>query len=70
MHYMHGSIWPMLSMIIFWGVLIIIGYYLVSDYKKGGRKNNSLDILKERLAKGEINEAEYERLKEIIKSKQ
>ncbi|OZU89105.1 hypothetical protein CIL03_08825 [Virgibacillus indicus] len=69
MHSMHGfgSIWPMVGMIIFWAGLIILGIYLVSSYANGGRKKDSLDILKERLAKGEIDESEYERLKSILK---
>ncbi|MFD1363209.1 SHOCT domain-containing protein [Lentibacillus salinarum] len=68
MHYMHGygSIWPMIGMIIFLAGLIIIGLFLVSNYVSGGRKKDSLGILKERLAKGEIDESEYERLKSIL----
>ncbi|MFA1822192.1 SHOCT domain-containing protein [Virgibacillus oceani] len=69
MNFMHGygSIWPMVVMVIFWVGLIIIGYYLVSNYVNGGRKRNPQEILKERLATGEIDESEYERLKSILK---
>lgn len=68
MHYMHGygSIWPMIGMIIFLAGLIIIGLFLVSNYVNGRGKKDSLGILKERLAKGEIDESEYERLKSIL----
>lgn len=69
MHFMHGygSIWPMIVMIIFWVGLIIIGSFLIFNYVNGGRKKDSLVILKERLAKGEIDELEYERLKASLK---
>ena len=68
MHFMHGygPIWPMIGMIIFWAGLIIIGLFLVSNYVNGGRKKDSFGILKERLAEGEIDETEYERLKSIL----
>lgn len=69
MHFMpgYGSVWPMIIMILFWVGLIVIGSYLVSLYVNGGRKNDSLDILKERLAKDEIDESEFERLKLVLK---
>jgi len=68
MHFMHGygSIWPMAGMIIFWVGLIVIGFFLVSNYVNGGRKKSPQEILKKRLAKGEIDESEYERLKSIL----
>lgn len=69
MRYMHGysSIWPLAGMIIFWAGLMIIGFFLVSNYINGGRKKGPKEILKERLAKGEIDESEYEKLKSILK---
>ncbi|MFD1851807.1 MULTISPECIES: SHOCT domain-containing protein [Bacillaceae] len=69
MNFMHGSNLPMLVMMTFWIVLIIIGFYLISNYLKGGEKRDSIDILKERLAKGEIDEAEYQRLKSVLENK-
>ncbi|MGC9596516.1 SHOCT domain-containing protein [Staphylococcus epidermidis] len=35
--------------------------------QKGVRSDDSLQILKERLAQGEINEDEYEKLKKVLK---
>lgn len=69
MHFMHGygSIWPMIIVFLIWVCLIIIGSYLISLYVHGGHKKTNLDILKERLAKGEIDEKEYERLKLVLK---
>jgi len=69
MHMMHGygSFWSMIMMIIFWVGLISLGIFLITNFISGGNKKTSLNIIQERLAKGEIDETEYERLKSIIK---
>lgn len=69
MHMMHGmgSIWSMVFMIIFWVGLISFGIFLITNFINGGNKKTPLEVIQERLAKGEIDEAEYERLKSIIK---
>lgn len=68
----YGPIW----MIVFWVVLIGFGIYLLMKFINGDSKNNrnvnnkknaALQILQERLVKGEIDEVEYEYLKDIIK---
>lgn len=68
MHMMHGygSFWSMIMMIFFWVGLISLGIFLITNFINGGNKN-TLNIIQERLAKGEIDETEYERLKSIIK---
>lgn len=69
MHMMqgYGSFWSMFLMIIFWIGLISLGIYLITNFINGSNKRTPLQIIKERLAKGEIDESEYERLKSIIK---
>ena len=69
MHMMHGygSFWSMIMMIIFWVGLISLGIFLITNFISGGNKKTSINIIQERLAKGEIDETEYERLKSIIK---
>jgi len=69
MHMMHGygSFWSMIMMVIFWVGLISLGIFLITNFINGGNKKTSLNIIQERLAKGEIDETEYERLKSIIK---
>ncbi len=69
MHMMHGygSFWSMLIMIIFWTGLISFGVFLITYFINGRNKKTSLQIIQERLAKGEIDEIEYERIKSIIK---
>ncbi|WP_040980893.1 MULTISPECIES: hypothetical protein [Oceanobacillus] len=65
----YGSFWAMILMILFWIGLISFGIFLITNFINGDKKKTSLQIIKERLAKGEIDELEYERLKSIIKQK-
>ncbi|HLR22932.1 MAG TPA: SHOCT domain-containing protein [Pseudogracilibacillus sp.] len=66
MMYGYGSFWSMILMIIFWSGLISLGIYLITNFINGGNKKSSLQIIKKRLANGEIDETEYLRLKSII----
>lgn len=58
------------------GLIIVIAMFLILIWAlRGNNRNNSqatenraLDILNERLAKGEISEEEYERLREKMRS--
>lgn len=63
----YGSFWSMILMIVFWIGLISFGIYLITNFINGGNTKTSIQIIKERLAKGEIDETEYQRLKSIIK---
>lgn len=65
----YGSFWTMILMIIFWIGLISFGIFLITSFINGDKQRTPLQIIKERLAKGEIDELEYERLKSIIKEK-
>lgn len=49
MHFMYGSMWPMICMIIAWLGLIFIGVLLIRNFIKG--KSNSNKIIKEDLQK-------------------
>ena len=59
--------------LIFWMFIIIGIIFLIkfiakqSENNKDSKENNSLKILKERLAKGEIEEKEYEQKKKLLK---
>lgn len=70
MHMLHGfgyaPFWTMILIHVLWLGLIIFGIYLITRFINGGKKRTSSQILKERLAKGEIDESEYERLKSIV----
>ena len=57
--------WIIILGLLFYGVYILIAK--ASEKPKGVRSDDSLQILKERLAQGEINEDEYEKLKKVLK---
>lgn len=62
-----GGIW----MLVFWGLLIagiIFLIKLIQENKSGETKEDALDILKKRLAKGEINKKEFQELKRELKN--
>lgn len=62
-----GSIW----MVVFWGGLIALIVWGVKKLtERGGSpsKRDPLDIAKERYARGEISEEEYQRLKKDLSS--
>lgn len=59
-----------ISLIIWIAVIVGIVYlikYLVSGEHYGGRENRSMEILRERYAKGEITKEEYESRKEDLR---
>lgn len=72
-----GAFWMivmMLSMIIFWG-LVIAGIVFAIRYLSTGSpgprpegKSNALELLNERYARGEIDTAEYEEKKRQLAS--
>ena len=56
-------------MALFWGVIIIGGFFLVrylirqSQTATRATENTALEILKQRYARGEINDEEFEKMK-------
>ncbi len=60
-----------LMMAIFWGALILLIIWLIRELMNGNRSTSSsksLDILKERYAKGEITKQEFEDKKKDLVS--
>jgi len=57
-------------MFVFWAVVIALVVWAVrwagSKNDAGGDSNSALDILKERLARGEIEPAEYEERRKVL----
>jgi putative membrane protein len=62
----------MFMMFIFAIVIGLIIYFIITNTKSnrytGGFSETSLDIIKERFAKGEITEQEFEKMKKTLKS--
>ncbi|ABO66979.1 SHOCT domain-containing protein [Geobacillus thermodenitrificans] len=62
-HTMFGGLAMMIGMMLFWIVLIAIGFYLLHRFINDRKKELSpMEILKVRLAKGEITLDEFEQL--------
>ncbi|UOY09541.1 SHOCT domain-containing protein [Methanonatronarchaeum sp. AMET6-2] len=62
---MNGLLWLVLILIPMVGLLFLLIYIVVREEKPGTR--NAVEILDERLAKGEITQEEYEELKDKLK---
>ncbi|KEF37437.1 Short C-terminal domain [Schinkia azotoformans MEV2011] len=58
----------MLGMFIFWGLLIFLGVYFLKTLQNGKdtKSGSHINILKERLARGEITEDEFEHLNQTL----
>lgn len=60
---MFGGSFMMVGIMLFWVVLIAIGFYLLYRFINGRKEELSpIEILKVRLAKGEISLDEFEQL--------
>jgi len=70
MNFGHGG--GIFMMFIFAIVIGLIIYFIITNAKSnryiGGFSETSLDIVKERFAKGEITEKEFEKMKKALKS--
>ena len=72
-HWMMG--WGFIPMLVFWGLMLFLFLYIIKTVFGSGSNrfsdqredDNSLILLKERLARGEIDEAEFNTLYEKIR---
>lgn len=68
-HMMGGMMYPagMFGMVLFWGCIIFLVYRLLRrDNEIPARRDEALEALNQRLAKGEISIEEYETIKKKI----
>lgn len=65
---MNGLLWFILVLIPMVGIVALIIYLIVRETQPQPReeKKSSIEILKERYAKGEISQEEYERMKKEL----
>ena len=66
----YGSMWFLgpLMMLVFWGGLIVLAIWAIRSFspRQGSSHDAALDVLKRRLAAGEITEAEYEQTRKAL----
>ena len=70
MWYTGGAMWFLgpLMMVLFWGGVVVLVAWAVRAFSGGGRggADNSREILKRRLASGEINPDQYEQARKVL----
>ena len=62
--------WGPAAMILFWGGIIAVAVVAIRALApgRGQASSNAMDVLKERYARGEIDEAEFRRRKQELQS--
>jgi len=70
MWYDGGSMWFLgpLVMVLFWGGVIVLAAWALRAFSGGGRsgQGTSLEVLKRRLASGEISPDQYEQARKVL----
>ena len=62
-----GAYWPMpWMMIIFAVICAAMMFFMMRGHRMHPRGDEALDILKERFARGEIDQGEYEKRRRIL----
>lgn len=58
-----------LSMLVFWGGLLLLVAWAVRRFAPGPRSSDALRILEERFATGEIDREEFERRRSVLEGR-
>ena len=68
----YGMAWMGLAMLVFWGGLLVLGALVLRWLFRSGsaapRRESAEEILKLRLAKGEISKEQYEEALRLVRS--
>lgn len=68
MHHYNGNFFGMhTGSWFFWILIVVVIYYLINNRIKREPVDTPLEILKKRLANGDITKDEFEKLKETLK---
>lgn len=63
----YNAIWMAVTMLVFWGALIALALFAIRAFAPRGRDGDgALDILRKRLAAGEIDQNEFEAKKRLL----
>ncbi len=60
-----GWLWMTILMVIFWGALIGLAVYAIRVFSRS-RQGDAMDILRRRLAAGEISQEDFEKTKRSL----
>ncbi len=60
-----GWLWMTILMVIFWGALIGLAVYAIRVFSRS-RQGDAMDILRRRLAAGEISQEDVEKTKRSL----
>lgn len=59
-------LWMTLMMLIFWGGVIAVAVWAIRSGLGSRHENDALDVLRRRLAAGEISQEDFEKTKRIL----
>jgi putative membrane protein len=59
-------LWMTVMMLILWGALIAVAVWAIRSGLGSRRENDALDVLRRRLAAGEISQDDFEKTKRIL----
>ena len=63
-----GHFWALFIVLLFWVAVIALIIWVIRRLSPAGNSSaNALNILKERFARGEIDQQEYEKRKDALK---
>lgn len=62
----YNAIWMAVTMLLFWGGLIAIAIFAIRAFGPRKRDDGALDILRKRLASGEIDQNEFDAKKRLL----
>jgi putative membrane protein len=60
-----GWLWMTVIMLVFWGGLIALAVWAIRS-GLGSRRNDAMDVLRRRLAAGEISQDDFEKTTRIL----
>ena len=65
---MAGMIFGSVMMVLFWGAIIVLAVWAIRSFsaRPNSGQDGALDILKRRLASGEINQSDYEQARKAL----
>jgi putative membrane protein len=61
-----GWLWMSLMMIVFWGALIGVAVWAIRSGLGSRRESDAMNVLRHRLATGEISQEDFEKTKRIL----